>query len=1605
MKQLLTSLWKWTDSILYPWLHATLNVLLSLIVLLMVSSTAVVAQGVIPTKGTEFWLGANENYPTTPRYFEVYITSDINTSGTISIPLQGWSQPFTVTANLTTTISIPINIVENTTSEIATNKGVHVLANDTISVFAAVIAAYTSDATVVYPKSSIGTHYRISSYQGMESNFLIVATEDSTQVSIVPTATTAGGRPAGVPFIVNLNQGQSYFVKTNSNTSDLTGSTITATSSSGSCRPFAVFSGTRCTNIPISCSACDVLYDQALPVSEWGKTYYAVPFGNTKHTLKIMAEQNGTVCNVNGTALNMSAGQVIEYNNLVGTSCIQSNLPICVTQYIQGGSCNGAGDPAMMYLNSEEQKIDRVTFSTVTSTIITLHRINVIMKTAHIGQLTLDGLSVPASSFTPVAFCNNMSYATLTLSQGSHTLAADSGFTGYAFGSGSYESYAYSVGSFKKNQPIDIDSVLCTTDTVLLGSSQPIFGPWWSTLTNPNDTIGLGSTLMLLPPILPDIYVLHGNEFISGCETIFYFEVSIPSPPQIWVSQVPDSVCVGQLVQLGSGVIPVASNFQYQWTPTTGLNNSNIANPVLTASTSGWYVVAVSSVNSCAPTVFDSVYIDVINGALPTVNAGADQIVCANDTVQLLATGAISYSWNTGALGSTIQFNPTMTTNYIVFGTDVNGCQSSDTVRVTVKPIPNAQAGADRTLCGGISTLLVASGGISYLWSPGNFSGSNFNVTPTTTTNYIVQVTGSNGCKDYDTVMITVSPYAIANAGPDQHICLGDTAVLTASGGIAYFWQPGSSGVNPFLVSPTTSTNYVVMVNNAYNCFARDTVRVIVHPLPAVNAGLNQQICIGDSTQLTVTGGISCTWLPGGDTSRTITVFPTSTMNYLAIVTDSLGCQKADSVNVVVNALPHVNLGADVSICYSDSILLSSPVIGQSYLWSPSGSVTKDITVAPLTNTSYILTLTDFNSCVNSDTIQVIVHAEVIADAGSPSINSCASLSTTLTATGGVSYLWSPGGLTTATIVVSPAFSSSYTVIVSDAFGCTDMDSVQLIINPLITGSSSTSTICLNDSIMLSNSNAVSYLWQPGGSTDSTIAVSPAQPTTYIVYMELSNGCLVYDTTYVNVNPLPLADAGLDQETCIGQNAILNASGGISYWWSNTGSSSASVMVTPVTSDYYVVIVTDGNGCSKMDSVFIEVLPLPIVDAGVDEVICKGDSILLHATGGILYNWFPGALTGASNYFQPLTAVNYVVVVTDSNGCVNSDSVLVIPIEDPEVSFTVSAPFCEMNELNFKNNSSISIGTIVKSEWTFGDGGTSFLIDPIHSYTNPGTYPISLIVESDNGCIDSLFTSIYINVKPIIDFTLSNECVNEDVQFANHSTISIGTINTWSWNFGDGNYASEQHPMHAYTAEGSYVIQLTAISDSGCINSKSINNAIQIYPLPIANFSATPFEASIFTPQIQFNDESFGSIKWNWNFADGTGMSIVSNPYYVYSDTGRFNVELIVTSVHGCLDTMYKEIYIKPGLSVYIPNAFTPNDDGNNDYFYPSGIGYLGMELFIFNRWGEQIFSTNDKTKGWDGKSKNGNEPCMDGVYIYIVKVVDYENTPHEYNGTVSLYR
>lgn len=1378
------------------------NLFRTILLFLFVSSyvSSVHSQGVIPTKGKDFWVGFPLIVPvgSNSERCEVFITSEINTTGTVSVPRLGWTQNFIVTANQTTTISLPVGIVQHTTSEVIENRGVNITSIDTISVFAISFQDYSADAAVVYPKQSLGIEYRTCNYQGLpmagfpdlSSELLIVSTEDGTQVKITPACSTLGGHAAGIPFTVNLDAGQSYQVLASAYNLDLTGTVIEATDTSGSCRPFAVFSGSTCVNIPSGCAACDVLYEQAIPVPNWGKTYFAVPFSfATKYTIRVLADKNNTSYSINGgPATILNAGQFTEINNITGTQCITANQPLCVAQYMQGVTCAAAGDPSMMYLNAQEQKIDQVTFSTVTSTVITQHNVNVIINSSHINQLKLDGVNVPASSFTPLTSCSNISYAQLSLTQGSHTLKADSGFTAYAYGTGSAESYAYSVGSFSKLKPIQVDSFLCTSDTIQLGTSTTLFGSWWSTNTLPDDTIATGPILTLTSPIVPDIYIQHGDEYLSGCPTSFYFEVEVPIPPTLSVSSSALTACQNQLVQLTSTTLPASSSYNYSWTPITGLSDPNSANPVVTASVSMWYYLTVSSPNGCAPSVYDSIFINVLSLPLPVANGGANQSIC---------------------FGST--------------------------------------------------TTLTATGGASYLWSPGGATTGTISISPQATSNYIVFVTDTNGCGNSDTVSVIVYPALNANAGQDQSICIGAAATLNASGGTFYQWSNG------------------------------------------------------------------------GSTTGSIIVTPNSTTNYILLVSDSIGCTDNDTVAVVVNSLPNANAGPDQITCNA------SPI--------------------------------------------------------------------TLSASGGTTYLWSPGNQSASSIQISPASSTNYIVKVTDANGCENFDSVYVTVHPFITGSTSSRTVCQGEPFTLLASTGVSYLWDTGGSTDSTITVSLQTSTDIAVQVTTDLGCLIIDTFHVNVNPLPFAYAGPDVAICRELNATLTASGGVSYLWLANLSQGSSLVVSPDSSQDFVVQVTDGNGCIKNDSVFVTVYQLPLANAGIDAYICPGTSAILTASGGQTYQWNPGASTSSSISVSPSIQTNYIVDVVSVDGCMNSDTVTVFINQKPIVLFSAPSQACANYPQTFINYSSIVNGSIILNHWDFGDGINSNDVNGTHTYINPGIYDVRLIATAANGCIDSTNYMFTVNNLPQVDFETQSRCALQPGSYNDLSSVVPGVVSKWFWEFGDGGYDFTQNPFHAYKHPGYYDITLTVTSDSGCVASTKKLDEVAVFPLPEAGFVSHPEEISILEPSVQFFNSSTGGLVYHWDFGDGKGTSDLRNPYYSYGDTGTFSVQLILMNPFNCYDTTYGKIYIEPYFTVYFPNAFSPNGDNVNDYFRPYGEGINQLELQIFNRWGTEIFNSSGLSVSWDGLNKKGNLASHEGVYVYLAKVTDYKGLQHEFKGSVTLIR
>jgi gliding motility-associated-like protein len=252
--------------------------------------------------------------------------------------------------------------------------------------------------------------------------------------------------------------------------------------------------------------------------------------------------------------------------------------------------------------------------------------------------------------------------------------------------------------------------------------------------------------------------------------------------------------------------------------------------------------------------------------------------------------------------------------------------------------------------------------------------------------------------------------------------------------------------------------------------------------------------------------------------------------------------------------------------------------------------------------------------------------------------------------------------------------------------------------------------------------------------------------------------------------------------------------------------------------------------------------------------------------------------------------------------------------------------------------------------------------------------------------------------------------------FTDNTTVpGGGSVVSWSWNFNDGSSGSTlPDPTHCFPDNQSsgtqfYNIQLTATSNNGCVSSLTMPNYIQIFPKPVADFIPNPQPASILDPTVTLsNNSSPDVISWWYYFGDGdsAGPSIPS-PVHIYPDVASqtYLATLYVQNSYGCRDTTIKPVEIGPEFTFYIPNAFTPNGDGVNDFFYGKGIGIIKYELLIFDRWGNEIFKGDDLNKMWDGRANGGSEIAQQDVYVWKVNLTDVFDKKHNYIGTVTLVK
>lgn len=497
-------------------------------------------------------------------------------------------------------------------------------------------------------------------------------------------------------------------------------------------------------------------------------------------------------------------------------------------------------------------------------------------------------------------------------------------------------------------------------------------------------------------------------------------------------------------------------------------------------------------------------------------------------------------------------------------------------------------------------------------------------------------------------------------------------------------------------------------------------------------------------------------------------------------------------------------------------------------------------------------------------------------------------------------------------------------------------------------------------------------------------------------------------TITVNPNPVPVCNVtntylGAYTNFTLDTAATTGSSPYTVTWDFGDGSIDTGVVASNFyggTGNYnYTAIVTDANGCVGYcsGSFFIDIPPY--IFGGFDTVmtqICGNTSVTFTDTSVSIvtpnsWQWDvdgDGIIDYTTNTFTHnyTTPGIYSVTLIVSNG-VFTDTVTypnhVQVLTVPDANFaSIETVGCEPFTAQF-----IPANTgVVAWQWDFGDGSTSNLPSPSHIYQNAGIYTVELTVWSIDGCIDVLQLPSYITVyeSPVAIFDADKTliCAEDSIAFTDLSTINPPDyISNWDWNFGDWGYDTLQNPTHTYNTPGTYDVTLIVTNSFGCPDTLTKKLLIDVLVKPEALFTVYTAIVQLPYEEVQFYNQSINYYTWLWDFGDETSDSQTLNPSKLYEDSGHYDVWLHAIHQLGCRDSMMRTIIVLEQESYYVPNTFTPNDDGRNDVFNIYGKGIVNFEMTIYNRWGDLIYETQTLDKGWDGTLKD--KPLQEGVYIY----------------------
>ncbi len=1034
----------------------------------------------------------------------------------------------------------------------------------------------------------------------------------------------------------------------------------------------------------------------------------------------------------------------------------------------------------------------------------------------------------------------------------------------------------------------------------------------------------------------------------------------------------------------------------------------------------------------CAPGSY-STTVEVVPS--PTSTFTATPQVCGASAATVTYTGnapaSAAYNWNfnggvavpaTGSGPFSVSWS-TPGVKTITLTVSVGSCVSQVTsINVTVLPPPSsAFTLSQNSVCAGAPITLNYTGGASstaiYTW---NVDGGT--ATPATgqgpisvswtnpgTKNITLQINASGCISNVTSLPLTVHqiPTAVFTTGngvcPNQNATITYTGNATAGATYNWNWNGGASvpaaGAGPFNVNwPTSGVKNITLSVTQNGCTSTvGAQNLTVFPIPTSTFTVSPSgVCADEPSTLTYSGtatpAATYTWnfnngtaLPGGTTLGPQSVsWPTSGTKTVSLIVTENGCvSTSTSQQITVFPTPTANFTATTAVCPGANATLDyigtgtnaaalawnfnggtgavgpNPSDAFNVSWSTSGN--KTVTLIATENGCSSLPFTQTVLVYNTPTSSFTATSPVCENAPS-------SVTYLGSAAANATYNWSLSSATVPTPTgqgphnaiwnAAGSYFLNLTVIEN---GCSSLPTqIQVVVNPIPTGNfSSTSPVCLN--------------------TETTLNYIGSAPNTAIFNWNFDGG-----NSNVTFGPGPI---------------VVN--------WPSIGIKNVSLSVVSL-------------GCtSPVFTVPINVLSIPQVNAGTDKEVCSGAIASLGSapSPGNTYTWAP--LNGLASPSQAVTSIQlensteatqtYLYVLTANDGsCSSFDSVYYSVTAPPLITFSVPPGQCfEGNTFDFTAQGAFT--ATADFNWNLGPNTSSIPVNAVSVnnvvFNTTGSQTITLQVD-DSGCLSNIFTAdVVIYEEPVANFSAEviEGCAPVIVNFINNST---GPDNLqYSWNFGIGEVSNSELPKYIYDIPGVYDVSLNVSTLNGCTNSFDIKNYINVYPVPEAGFSLNKLKTTITEPELLISSftEQNDSLQITFTIEPGNVIFNDDTVSYILPDTGLYVITEVIRNDYGCIDSTYKTIEVNTGYRIYVPNSFSPNNDGTNDFFTVYGEDIRRFKVTIFNRWGEQLYQSYDKENGWDGTVRLSERKVPQGVYLYVIEATDDLGFTHKLEGLVNV--